>query len=101
MADSLSVQVCYATPQHTFLRGLRVPVGTTLRQAVELSGLLDAVAGIDLEACPVGIYGKKKTLATLLREQDRVEVYRPLIADPKDARRRRAGKKAATSAPAA
>jgi putative ubiquitin-RnfH superfamily antitoxin RatB of RatAB toxin-antitoxin module len=43
---------------------------------------------------PVGIYGKKKTLDTVLRERDRIEIYRPLVADPKDSRRRRAAKKA-------
>jgi putative ubiquitin-RnfH superfamily antitoxin RatB of RatAB toxin-antitoxin module len=49
--------------------------------------------GIDLANCPVGIYAKKKPLDTVLRENDRIEIYRPLVADPKDSRRRRAIKK--------
>lgn len=91
----IAVQVCYATAGYEFLRDLSVPEGTTIEQAIRRSGLLEAVAGIDLAAAPVGIFSKKKTLDTVLRAQDRVEVYRPLQADPKETRRRRAGGKAA------
>jgi putative ubiquitin-RnfH superfamily antitoxin RatB of RatAB toxin-antitoxin module len=87
------VQVCYATPELEFLRSLEVGVGTTVEQAIRASGLLHAVPGIDVGTVPVGIYGKKKTLDTVLRERDRVEVYRPLLCDPKETRRRRAGNK--------
>lgn len=89
MADTLSVQVCYASEGVQFLRDLQVDAGTTLEQAVRLSGVLDAAPEIDLDKMAVGIYSKKKTLDTVLREHDRVEIYRPLIADPKNARRRR------------
>ena len=93
MVDAaIKVQVCYATPSFEFLRDLQVAVGTTLEQAIAQSALLQQVDGIDLSTCVVGIHGKKKTLDTVLREHDRVEVYRHLIADPKDARRRRASK---------
>lgn len=93
MADAgIEVQVCYATPSFVFLRDLQVARATTLAQAIAQSGLLLQVDGIDLATCAVGIHGKKKTLDTVLREHDRVEVYRPLIADPKEARRRRASK---------
>ena len=99
MADSsthgITVQVCHALPDSSFLRALTVPAGTTIGQAVEQSGLLQAIPGIDLAVNMVGIYGKKKLLDTVLREHDRVEVYRPLQADPKEARRRRAGGKPA------
>ncbi|HYD81421.1 MAG TPA: RnfH family protein [Paucimonas sp.] len=91
---SLHVQVCYARPEAQFLRDLIVPAGTTLGQAIVQSGLLQARPEIDLQACRVGIYGKLKELDTVLREHDRVEIYRPLIADPKEARRKRAEKKA-------
>ncbi|WP_151634889.1 RnfH family protein [Noviherbaspirillum aerium] len=90
----ISVQVCYALPDRQFLKALRVQEGMTLRRAIELSDLLQVVPEIDIDTARVGIYGKLKTLDTVLRDHDRVEVYRPLIADPKDARRRRAGKKA-------
>lgn len=93
--ESIAVQVCYALPDAAFLRALSLPVGSTLRQAVEQSGVLQQHPEIDLAINMVGIYGKKKTLDTVLRAQDRVEVYRPLQADPKEARRRRAGGKAA------
>lgn len=90
----LQVQVCHATPARQILRSLEVADGATLGQAIAQSGLLAEVPGLDLATAVVGIYGKKKTLDTVLRQHDRVEVYRPLIADPKDARRRRAGGKA-------
>ncbi len=89
MAEQIRVQVCYATPQRQFLRELSVDAGCTLQQAVAQSGLLREVPELDLAAVQVGIYGKKKTLDTILRAHDRVEIYRPLIADPKHARRRR------------
>ncbi|WP_215409504.1 RnfH family protein [Janthinobacterium sp. JC611] len=96
MAEAdIAVQVCYALPDSAFLRSLRVPAGTTIEQAVMRSGLLQKIPGIDLAISMVGIYGKRKPLDTVLREHDRVEVYRPLQADPKEARRRRAGGKPA------
>jgi uncharacterized protein len=90
MAEQIHISVCYATSTYEFLRELTVPAGTTLEQAVRQSGLLEAVPEIDLGACATGIYAKKAPLATPLREHDRVEVYRPLQADPKETRRRRA-----------
>ena len=98
VAESLQVYVSYATAQHEFLRPLRVEPGTTIGQAIETSGVLAAFPDINLVTQPVGIYARKKTLDTVLRERDRIELYRPLIADPKDARRKRAAKK--DSAPA-
>ena len=96
MAEAdIAVQVCHALPDSAFLRSLRVPAGTTIEQAVARSGLLQAIPGIDLAVNMVGIHGKRKPLDTVLREHDRVEVYRPLQADPKEARRRRAGGKPA------
>lgn len=93
MAETIAVQVCYATPEREFLRDLRVPLGTTLEQAIAQSGLLQEVPEIDLASARVGIYAKKQTLATVLREHDRVEVYRALLADPRKARRRRVAKR--------
>jgi putative ubiquitin-RnfH superfamily antitoxin RatB of RatAB toxin-antitoxin module len=95
MAEGLQVYVCYATPAREWLRPLKVAPGTTIAQAIEQSGLLDETTGIDLATQPVGIYGKKKTPDTVLRERDRVEIYRALLADPKDSRRKRAAKKEA------
>ena len=96
MAEAtIEVQVCYALPDSSFLRSLSVPAGTTIGQAVAQSGLLQAIPGIDLAVNMVGIYGKRKPLDSVLHEHDRVEVYRPLQADPKEARRRRASGKSA------
>ncbi|WP_295989892.1 RnfH family protein [Rugamonas sp.] len=89
MAEQIHVQVCYATPTSVFLRDVTVEAGATLQQAIALSGLLQEMPELDLATLQVGIYAKKKTLDTVLREHDRVEIYRPLIADPKQARRRR------------
>jgi putative ubiquitin-RnfH superfamily antitoxin RatB of RatAB toxin-antitoxin module len=89
MDQTLTIQVCYASPALQFLRALAVAPGTTIEQAIVQSGVLQAAPEIDLATMPVGIYAKKKPLDTVLREHDRVEIYRPLVADPKNARRRR------------
>jgi putative ubiquitin-RnfH superfamily antitoxin RatB of RatAB toxin-antitoxin module len=93
MAELLQVYVCYATPQREFIHPMKVEQGTTIGQAIEQSGVLAEFPEINLVTQPVGIYAKKKTLDTVLRERDRIEIYRPLVADPKDSRRRRAAKK--------
>ncbi len=92
MAERLRVQVCYTRPDSVFLRELDLPAGSTLQQAVLASGLLEQFPEIDLAAAKLGVHGKLRTLDAALREGDRIEVYRPLQADPKDARRRRAVK---------
>ncbi len=95
MAEALiRVQVCYALPGNAFLADLSLPAGATLQQAVEASGLLQRDPGIDLDTHKAGVFGKVKPLDAALRDGDRVEVYRPLQADPKETRRRRARHKA-------
>lgn len=93
--SQLQVEICYATPDVQIRKLVRVDVGTTVQQAIMQSGVLRECRAIDLAVCRVGIYGKLKTLDTVLREQDRIEIYRPLIADPMDSRRRRVQKKGA------
>jgi putative ubiquitin-RnfH superfamily antitoxin RatB of RatAB toxin-antitoxin module len=95
MDEFLQVTLCYATPTQEYLRELKVAPGTTIEQAINASGLLAELPEIDLAAHPVGIYGKKRALDAVLRAHDRIEIYRPLVADPKDSRRRRAVKKPA------
>jgi len=95
-AAKLRVQVCYATAQRQWLLALDVAPGTTLHQAIAASGILQEATDIDLSVWQVGIFGKLKPLETVLRERDRVEIYRPLKADPMESRRRRAAKRAAT-----
>lgn len=86
----IHVEVAYALPHMQALIPLTVPEGTTLEQAVKLSGVLEKFPDIDLANSKVGIWNKVSELTAVLREKDRVEIYRPLIADPKEVRRKRA-----------
>lgn len=86
----IRVQVCYPLPHEPRLRELTLAEGSTVRDAVIASGLLPQFVP---DQCPVGIFGRKRAPDTVLRDGDRVEIYRPLVADPKDARRRRAVRK--------
>ncbi|HWU99135.1 MAG TPA: RnfH family protein [Oxalicibacterium sp.] len=98
MADApstMTIQICYARADRQFLLTQSVAAGTTIQQAIQDSDLVRQAPEIDISVWRVGIFGKLKTLDTVLRERDRVEIYRPLIADPKDSRRRRAHKDAA------
>lgn len=90
MAEQILVEVAYALPHEQFLIPMSVAKGTTLQQAVEASGVLAKYPDIDLAKSKVGIFGKLAKPDTILREKDRVEIYRPLIADPKEVRRQRA-----------
>lgn len=101
MDEGVEISVCYANAREEFLRSMRVAPGTTIGQAIEMSGVLEAFPDINLATQPVGIYAKKKTLDTVLRERDRIEIYRPLLADPKDSRRKRAAKKTGNAPPSA
>lgn len=93
--DLFEVEICYATPTLQIIRAVQVPTGSTVQDAIMQSGVLRECTAIDLTVSRVGIYGKLKTLDTVVRAQDRIEIYRPLIADPKDSRRRRVAKKSA------
>lgn len=90
MAETITVEVAYALPEAQEVVALQLPAGTLLRDAIERSGLLDRHPEIDLTHAPCGIYARPARLDTVLRDRDRVEIYRPLIADPKEARRKRA-----------
>jgi putative ubiquitin-RnfH superfamily antitoxin RatB of RatAB toxin-antitoxin module len=90
MAESLSIEIAYALPQRQELVQLKLPAGSTVQQAIEASGLKRIYPEIDLAKNKVGIFGKLTKLEALLRDRDRVEIYRPLIADPKEVRKKRA-----------
>ena len=94
MPATITVEVCYARTDRQFLLPLNVAEGTTIQQAIEHSGIVGLAPEIDISVWRVGIYSKLKALDTVLRQHDRIEIYRPLIADPKDSRRRRADKSA-------
>ena len=91
-ADFIHVEVAYAEPDMQIVVPLDVPVGTTLIEAVRLSGILDDHPQIDIDKSRVGVFGKLGKHGQELREGDRVEIYRPLVADPKEVRRERAGR---------
>ena len=84
------VEVAYALAKKQSLISLEVKEGTTLKEAIEASGILEIYNQIDLSKQQVGIFSKFASLDTVLREKDRVEIYRPLVADPKEVRKERA-----------
>lgn len=90
MTDTIRVEVTYAKAERQDVVPLTLPAGATLQQALEASGLLVKYPDIDLAKGKFGIYSKLARLDTVLRDQDRVEIYRPLIADPKEVRKQRA-----------
>lgn len=88
-AESVRVEIVFcAGPGQADLQALVVPSGTTLGQALQASGLMER-HGLTGSGMRLGIWGKARDAATVLREHDRIEVYRPLVVDPKEARRQR------------
>jgi putative ubiquitin-RnfH superfamily antitoxin RatB of RatAB toxin-antitoxin module len=97
MAEELiGVEVVYAAVDRQSLIQIEVPLGTTVRAALILSRIDQQFAGLDLAECAVGIFGKVVSDPQLrvLQQGDRIEIYRPLLADPKEVRRMRAAKAA-------
>ena len=90
MAEMITVEVCYAQSAKQALVNVNLPEGATLQQALEASGLLEKHPEIDLKKNKFGIFAKLSKADALLRDHDRVEIYRPLIADPKEVRKQRA-----------
>ncbi|WP_137718610.1 RnfH family protein [Methylobacillus flagellatus] len=90
MPDRITVEVAYALPSEQLIIPVLVAPDTTAEAAVRQSGILEKFPDIDLNVNKIGIFGKLTKLDTVLRAHDRVEIYRPLIADPKEVRRQRA-----------
>jgi uncharacterized protein len=90
MSETIRVEVVYALQASQDVVGLELAAGSTARQAIEASGLLAKHPEIDLAKNKLGIYAKLAKADTVLRDRDRVEIYRPLIADPKEVRKQRA-----------
>lgn len=86
----MKVEVIYAVPEKAELVKLDLPEGSTVLQAIEASGLLGKHPEIDVKKNKFGVYAKLAKADAVLREKDRVEIYRPLIADPKEVRKQRA-----------
>lgn len=92
MSCQIAIEVAYALPDRQLVKALDVPLGTTAQQAVELSTIAADFDGLIPDDSPLGIFGKPVANDHVLREGDRVEIYRPLIADPKEVRKERAAK---------
>ena len=93
MPDEILVEVAYALPEEQVIISIEVPKKINIKQAIEKSGIQKKFPEIDLSKNKVGIFGKQTTLDHLLSDRDRIEIYRPLILDPKEMRRKRAAKK--------
>ena len=93
MPDEILVEIAYALPEEQVIISVKVPSKSDVKQAIEKSGIQKKFPGIDLSKNKVGIFGKKTTLDHLLKDRDRIEIYRPLILDPKEMRRKRAANK--------
>jgi len=99
-SDSIEVEVAYARPDKQKIICFSVPAGTTAMEAAELSGIVAEFPEIDLASAKMGLFGKHlgtKGLAGpetyIVQTRDRIEIYRPLLIDPKEVRRKRAEKK--------
>jgi putative ubiquitin-RnfH superfamily antitoxin RatB of RatAB toxin-antitoxin module len=88
---TIAIEVVYALPEEQIVVPLSVPSGSTVALVLERSGLLKRFPVL-ADASHIGIYGRVVARETPVKEGDRIEIYRPLIADPKEARRLRAGR---------
>ncbi len=88
--EIINVELVYPLPHEQKILSLQVNCPCTIGEAIEMSGILTIYPEIDLNLVKVGIFSKVATLTQLLRDKDRIEIYRPLIADPKEVRRKKA-----------
>jgi uncharacterized protein len=89
----ISIEIVYALPQYSMVKSLQLPTGSSVADALRLAQQQTEFAHLDLAGMPVGIFGKLARQGQLLEEGDRIEILRPLAADPKIARRARAAKR--------
>lgn len=92
LSENIQVEVAYALPNEQVIISLNVEEGITAEEAIHLSGILFQFPEIDLNKNKLGIFSKICPKDQILRDKDRVEIYRPLIADPKEIRKKRAAK---------
>ena len=88
--NKLTVEVVYALPETQTLLSLEVDKGATVKDVILQSSILEEFPDLDIDSLDVGIFGKATKMSQLVRDKDRVEIYRPLIADPKEVRKRKA-----------
>lgn len=92
MEERITVEVAYALPHKQAILEIEVPSGTTALEAARQSGIADRFEGIDLDNAKLGVFGRVVAPSQVLHAGDRVEIYRPLIADPKEVRKARAAR---------
>jgi len=90
MAERIAVEVVCALPDRQLLRRVSLPAGSSVLQAVEQSGILQELPQVTFDPARLGIFSRRVAADDVLQDGDRVEIYRSLTLDPKDARRRRA-----------
>ncbi len=92
MSNAINIEVVYGLPEKQSLLSVKVAPDSTVLQAIEASGIQKIYTDINLNENKVGVWNRTCKLSDILREGDRVEIYRPMIADPKEVRKRRAEK---------
>jgi hypothetical protein len=90
--EEITIEVVYASKTRQFLKSLKVATGTTVIEAILASGVSEEFPELDIASARLGIFSRFVEKDSLLNSNDRVEIYRPLIIDPKEARRQRATK---------
>lgn len=94
MSEKIVVEVVYAYPERYFLKKLTLENPITIQNAIVQSGILEKYTEIDLRQNKVGIFSRLAKLTDMVENGDRIEIYRPLVADPKEIRRKRAAEQA-------
>jgi putative ubiquitin-RnfH superfamily antitoxin RatB of RatAB toxin-antitoxin module len=90
----IRVEIVYAQPQHSVVKALKMPQGALIADALALVAADEDFRGVDLANCAVGIFGRVARQDQILKDGDRLEIYRPLLEEPKLARRKRVSKPA-------
>ena len=88
--ETINIEVAYATPEKQVIEAINIDAGSIAEAAIIQSGLLEKFPAIDLDENKIGVFGKVIKKDAILKDGDRIEIYRPLIADPKEVRRQRA-----------
>lgn len=91
-AEQINIEIAFALPTKQTLLARQMPAGLTVEEIITRSGILDLYEEIDIKVNKVGIWNRTCKLKDIPKNGDRIEIYRPLIADPKESRRRRAEK---------
>ena len=94
MSEMIEIEVVYALPNRQVLLSLPVPLGSTIEESIKLSGITKHFPEIIISEAKVGIFSRPEKLSTVVKAGERIEIYRPLIADPREMRKLRAAKMA-------